>query len=221
MSAPRERKIDSEQIFTVLRDEILTGQHPAGTPFKEIPLAERFGVSRTPIRSALTRLQQEQLLVRRDRGLEIPRTDPARVIQVYDLRVTLEATAAAEAARSHQLTELLRLEGLLARDRALVNPTEHQMLSTNLEFHEAIWAATHNPVLIDLLERLGSHLIHSPRPTLAVDNRWESSLGEHAELLAAIESRDADLAHELARGHMETAKRIRLQLLKESAINSI
>lgn len=221
MSAPRERKIDTDQIFTVLRDEILTGQHPAGTQFKEIPLAQRFGVSRTPIRSVLTRLQQEQLLVRRDRGLEIPRTDPERVIQVYDLRVTLEATAAAEAARSHQLSELLRLEGLLARDRALQDPTDHQMLSTNLEFHEAIWTATHNPVLIDLLERLESHLIHSPRPTLAVNDRWAESLDEHAALLAAIEARDADRARQLARDHMETAKRIRLRLLKESAIHSI
>lgn len=220
MVSPRERKVDTDQIFAILRDEILTGQHPAGTQFKEIPLAERFGVSRTPIRSALTRLQQEQLLVRRDRGLEIPRTDPERVIQVYDLRIRLEETAAGEAARSHQLSELLRLEALLARDRALKNPTEQEMLSTNLEFHEAVWAATHNPVLVDLLERLGTHLIHSPRPTLAVGDRWPESLDEHAAIIRAIEDRDEELARRLAREHMETAKKIRLRLLKETAIHS-
>lgn len=88
------RKIDGDAIFNALREEILSGVHPPGTPFREIPLTERFGVSRTPIRAVLSRLEQERLLVRVDRGLRVPEADPERVIQVYDLRIQLEGTAA-------------------------------------------------------------------------------------------------------------------------------
>src|SRR5699024_5277812 len=94
-------------------------------------------------------------------------------------------------------------------------------MSTNLEFHAAIWRATHNPVLIDLLGRLSTHLIHSPRSTLSQGSRWEKSLDEHEEIIAAINRRDEDEAYELARAHMSRAREIRLELLRESAIQSL
>lgn len=215
------RKVDGEAIFAKLREEILSGVHTPGTAFREIPLTERFGVSRTPIREALSRLEQERLLVRVGRGLRVPEADPERVIQVYDLRIQLEGTAAGEAARAHQLSDLLRLEALLARDRALENPSDQQRITTNLEFHEAIWQATHNPVLIDLLDRLNTHLIHSPRSTLSVGDRWERALDEHETILRAIENRDADEATQLLREHMQDAKRTRLGLLREHAIQQL
>lgn len=216
-----QRKVDSEAIFATLREEILSGEHASGTPFKEIPLTERFGVSRTPIRAVLSRLEQDRLLVRADRGLQVPHTDPERVIQVYDLRIQLEMTAAAEAARAHQLSDLLKLEALLARDRELLEPGDQQKVLSNLEFHEALWRGTHNPVLIDLLERLSTHLIHSPKPTLSVGNRWTESLDEHAALISAIQDRDQERARSLASDHMSKAKQIRLQLLRDHAISSL
>lgn len=213
------RKVDSEAIFTTLREEILSGQHVSGTPFKEIPLAERFGVSRTPIRAVLTRLEQERLLVRADRGLQVPRADPERVIQVYDLRIQLEATAAAEAALARQLTDVLRLEALLARDRELTEPSDQQKKLSNLEFHEALWQASNNPVLIDLLARLSTHLNHSPKPTLSIRNRWQESLDEHEAIIAAITGRDQEGGRTLAAQHMSRAKQLRLELLRDHAIN--
>lgn len=215
------RRIDSEAIFSTLREEILSGVHIPGTAFREIPLTERFGVSRTPIRAVLSRLEQERLLIRVDRGLRVPEAQPERVIQVYDLRIQLEGTAAGEAARAHQLSDLLKLEALLARDRALKDPTDQQRISTNLEFHEAVWHATHNPVLIDLLDRLSTHLIHSPKSTLSVGDRWVHSLDEHEAILMAIERRDEEAAAQLLRDHMEDAKRTRLQLLRKHAIEQL
>lgn len=215
------QRVDIESIFSTLRDEIVSGAHAPGTAFREVPLAERFGVSRTPIRTVLSRLEQERLLERVDRGLQVPEGDPERVIQVYDLRILLEATAAREAAQSRQLSDTLRLEALLARDRDLSDPSDQQRMSTNLEFHEAVWRATNNPVLIDLLERLSTHLIHSPRSTLSQGDRWEESLDEHEEIIDAIVARDEEKASELARAHMSRAREIRLELLRESAIRSL
>lgn len=211
-------RIDGEAIFAALRSEILSGVHSPGTPMREITLAERFGVSRTPVREALSRLQQERLLERVARGLQVPQVDPAQVIQVYDMRILLEEEAAGQAARSRQFTDLMRLEALLERDRKLSDPDDHTRITTNLEFHAAVWECAHNPVLTDLLERLSTHLIHAPRSTLSVEQRWTDALDEHEELIGAIDRQDVQTARRVAREHMETARRIRLKLLREGAL---
>jgi DNA-binding GntR family transcriptional regulator len=212
-------RVDGESIFLTLRSEILSGVHQPGASMREVTLAERFGVSRTPVREALSRLQQERLLERVARGLQVPQVDPQQVVQIYDMRILLEEEAAGQAARSRQFTDLMRLEALLQRDRELTDPDDHTRIITNLEFHAAVWECTHNPVLQDLLERLSTHLIHAPRSTLSMSNRWPESLDEHAELIHAIEVQDADAARRIAREHMETARKLRLQLLRESALH--
>lgn len=211
-------RVDGKSIFLTLRDEILSGVHQPGTPMRETTLAERFGVSRTPVREALSRLQQEQLLERVARGLQVPQVDPQQVVQIYDMRILLEQEAGAQAARARQFTDLMRLEALLERDRNLVDPEDHVRITTNLEFHAAVWDCTHNPVLQDLLQRLSTHLVHVPRSTLSVGNRWEDSLQEHEGLIRAIESQDAEVARRIAREHMESARSLRLQLLREAAL---
>jgi DNA-binding GntR family transcriptional regulator len=138
-------------------------------------------------------------------------------MQVYDMRVLLEAEAAGQAARSRGDADLMRLEGLLARDRALTDPDDATRVRTNLEFHAAVWHATHNPVLLDLLDRLSIHLVHAPRSTLSVAGRWTTALDEHARLVAAVRARDEEAAREIAGRHMTTAREIRLALLKEAA----
>jgi DNA-binding GntR family transcriptional regulator len=213
-------RVDGESIFQTLRSEILSGMHPPGTAVRETSLAERFGVSRTPVREALSRLQQERLLERVARGLQVPQVDPQQVIQIYDMRILLEEEAARQAAKARQFPDLMRLEALLQRDRQLQEPDDYTRITTNLEFHAAVWNCAHNPVLRDLLERLSTHLIHAPRSTLSTGNRWAESLDEHEALLKAIENQDSDAAGKIAREHMETARTLRLQLLRETALQN-
>jgi DNA-binding GntR family transcriptional regulator len=213
-------RVDGESIFQALRSEILSGVHPPGTAVRETSLAERFGVSRTPVREALSRLQQERLLERVARGLQVPQVDPQQVIQIYDMRILLEEEAARQAAKARQFPDLMRLEALLQRDRQLQEPDDYTRITTNLEFHAAVWNCAHNPVLRDLLERLSTHLIHAPRSTLSTGNRWAESLDEHEALLKAIENQDSDAAGKIAREHMETARTLRLQLLRETALQN-
>ncbi|MCT2581516.1 GntR family transcriptional regulator [Actinophytocola gossypii] len=208
---------DARSVYQKLRDEIAAGALPPGSPLREIPLAERFGVSRTPIREALRRLEQDRLLVPGDRGMVVRAIDPHEVVQVYDMRVLLEAEAAAQAARDRRPADLVRLEGLLARDRGLTDPDDATRIRTNLEFHAALWQATHNPVLVDLLERLTVHLVHAPRSTLSVDDRWSHALDEHARLVDAVRDHDEAAARAVAAEHMATAREIRLRLLRDAA----
>ena len=206
---------DAQRIYTELRADIAGGALPAGSPLREVALAGRFGVSRTPVREALRRLQHDGLLVPGHRGLQVRRADPREVVQVYDLRILLEAEAAAQAARAHGPADLVRLEGLLARDRALTGPDP----ATNSEFHAAVWSAAHNPVLEDLLHRLMLQAVHVPRSTLSVAGRWAEALGEHAALVEAIRAGDAAAARRLAGDHLRTARELRLHLLREAPGN--
>lgn len=212
---------DAREVYQRLREEIATGVLAPGSPLREIPLAGRFGVSRTPVREALRRLEQDRLLVPGDRGMVVRAIDPHEVVQVYDLRVLLEAEAAGQAARDHRPADLVRLEGLLDRDRALTDPDDATRIRTNLEFHAAVWRATHNPVLVDLLERLTVHLVHAPRSTLSVGDRWHHALDEHARLLDAVRARDEQRARSLAGQHMATARELRLRLLRDSAAGGV
>jgi DNA-binding GntR family transcriptional regulator len=208
---------DGESIYAQLRSEILAGAIPPATPLREVSLGERFGVSRTPVREALRRLQHDRLLDRGARGLQVHQATPQEVIQVYDVRILLEQEAAGQAALSHDITDIMQLEGLVERDRALSEPDDNTRASTNLEFHAAVWAAAHNPVLQDLLQRLSTHLIRTPHSTLSVGERWDEALAEHSKLVAAITAGDETAARNTAREHMETARRIRLDLLRKSA----
>lgn len=211
-------KIDREQIFSILRTEILDGTLAAGTPLREVALAERFEVSRTPVRDALSRLEQSGLLVRAQRGLEVQSVDPQTVMQVYDVRILLEEQVAGDAALHRTVRDMLRLEALVQRDRELDAADDIVLRRSNLEFHRALWTAAHNPVLEELLERLSHHLVHAPHSTLSVPGRWQEAVDEHAELLRAIDARDADAARAVARTHFETARSIRMDLLRRSAL---
>lgn len=210
-------RTDAQSVYLDLRTEIHSGALPPGSPLRETALAGRFGVSRTPIREALRRLEQDRLLVPGTRGMEVRAIDAEEVVQVYDMRVLLEAEAAGQAAHARTTTDLLRLEGLLSRDRGLTDPDDATRIRTNLEFHAALWHATHNPVLVDLLERLTIHLVHAPRSTLSVGDRWGHALDEHEHLINAIRDRDGSTARDKAGSHMNTAREIRLQLLREAA----
>ncbi|WRH26577.1 FCD domain-containing protein [Arthrobacter sp. JZ12] len=210
-------RVDGEAIFRVLRSEILAGTYPPGTALREVGLSERFGVSRTPVREALSRLQHERLLERAARGLQVPQIDPQEVIQIYDLRIMLEEEAAGQAARSRSTADILKLEGLVERDRQLDSPDDPTRVRCNMEFHAAVCSAAHNRVLQDLLDRMSTHLIHTPRSTLSVGNRWNDALDEHEAMVHAIADQRVDEARAIARRHIETARTLRLGLLREAA----
>lgn len=208
-------KHDRESIYRVLREQISLGELEPGMSLREVELSERFGVSRTPVRDALLRLEESRLLERTSRGLEVKGIDPQTTVQVYDLRILLEEEVSGQAAENHTINDILKLEALLERDRKICDPTHQELVQSNLEFHRAVWEASHNPVLLDLLERLRTPLVHAPEPTLSVDGRWEEALEEHAGLIRAIEKRDRDVARAAARKHLEKARAIRMELLRK------
>lgn len=201
--------------YEMLKQAILSGELKAGQPLVEASLAAWCQVSRTPIREALRRLEQDGLIERSDRGLVIRERSPQEILDIYETRITLEATAgrmAAERRTDHDVRLLRRLH-----ERGEQIPAEEisAVVEANRQFHRAVWRASHNDSMLDLLERLNLHLLRYPETTLAAPGRWQEARKQHAKLVDAIEARDSEAAYRIAFEHFVDARDIRLALFAD------
>lgn len=195
-----------------LREGIVSGEYPPGTHLVETALAETLGISRTPIREALSRLQQDGLVDRGSRGLQVRQRSSAEILEIFEVRIVLEGTAAKLAAERHTEVDRIRIQAHLAKLDTNRGADPDVQAGINREFHRSIWYASHNRALIDMLERLSVHLFRYPFTTYEAEGRPETSLLEHKELAEAIIERDSDRAARLASHHMVVARNIRLEL---------
>ncbi|WP_207954659.1 GntR family transcriptional regulator [Saccharopolyspora elongata] len=203
------------EVYDRLRGEIVDGTFETGAQLVELALAERYGTSRTPVREALRRLEQDGLVERGDRGMRVRTRSPEEILEIYEVRISLEATAASAAAQRHSEFDLIRIRRAQAAMDSTSTDDPAAMAAANRAVHEAIWVASHNGTIVDLLTRLNNHLTRYPATTLKVQGRWAEALDEHRALIDAIEQRDAARAHDLARDHMTKARDLRLQIYRE------
>lgn len=199
------------EVYERLRRDIVAGELAPGAALVELPLAQRYGISRTPVREALRRLEHDGLVERHDRGLRVRATSPERTLEIYEVRIALEGIAARSAAEHRSGYDLARLRAAQEEMRAVDIADPRAMAAANLHFHEAMWAAGHNATLIELLDRLQAHVARYPETTLSDPGRWPAALEEHDALVDAIAARDETRARCLAEAHMSAARDIRLR----------
>ncbi|MBM6588932.1 GntR family transcriptional regulator [Brevibacterium sp. RIT 803] len=200
-------------VYDQIREAILTGELAPGQTLSENALAERFGASRTPVREALHRLETEQLLERASRSVHVRETSPEEILDIYYVRISLEGAAAKGAAERASQLDIARLKVAAQNLKDATSPAERAL--TNRLFHEAMWAASHSPTLIDLLERLNVHLVRYPRTTFEREERWREAIQEHDQILESVINRDGESARQLAEDHMTAAREVRLQMMTE------
>jgi DNA-binding GntR family transcriptional regulator len=198
--------------YEKIKQAILDGELAPGQPLLEVTLAEWCGVSRTPIREALRRLEQDGLIGRDHHGLAVRARSPEEILDLYDTRIVLESAAGRVAAERRSDHDLRELQWALAEGREVGGQDSAAMVAANERFHTAVWHSTHNESLIDLLDRLTLHLARYPETTLGTPGRWPTAIIEHEQLVAAIQRRDGEAAAELARLHFVAARDIRLAL---------
>lgn len=203
-------------VYDELREAIVSGALPPGSPLVETALAGQFGISRTPVREALLKLRQDGLVEPSGRGLAVSRRSPEEILEIYEMRVLLEEHAARFAAAHRTALDISRLEHA---QRVLAETSTSDtaaLVRANTEFHEQIWAASHNRTLCDLLDRINVQLRRYPETTLTYPGRWESVLAEHEALVAAIREGRPDDAAEVAACHMSAARDVRLKMYSAS-----
>jgi DNA-binding GntR family transcriptional regulator len=196
-----------------LRDLIFDHTLTADNALTETTLAEQLGVSRTPVREALKRLEQDGLVEQVGRSVRVKERSPEEILEIYEVRVTLEAAAARGAAQRRTELDLSRLEAIHAEMCALTPGDEvGTRVSWNNRFHEALRRASHNATLDDVIGRLIIHLRRYPQSTLDFPGRWDQVLAEHGELLEALRQRDPERAARVAADHMTLARDTRLRM---------
>ncbi|GMG83231.1 GntR family transcriptional regulator [Paralimibaculum aggregatum] len=197
-----ERRADG--LRDILEEDILTGALGPGTRLEEPALAQRFGVSRTPIREALAQLAAAGLIEqRRQRGSFVAEIGPRRLLEMFEVMAELEGLCAALTARRAsppQVTELRRLHDELARPAADGDLDVYYY--GNERLHAAIRAACGNSFLIEQAEALQRRLKPYRRHQLRARGRIERSNAEHAEVVEAIEAADPQAASAAMRAHV-------------------
>jgi DNA-binding GntR family transcriptional regulator len=204
----------STTVYERLRGAILDGTLSPGQIISENQLASEFGGSRTPVREALHRLEVEMLVERVGRTVRVRATSPEEILDIYEVRITLEGAAARGAALRATELDRARLRAASASVRA-AGDDPRERAAANRVFHETLWQASHSPTLVDLLGRLNVHLIRYPTTTLEDDERWRTVLVEHDAMVEAIENHDAARARSLAESHMTGAREVRLKMMTQ------
>jgi DNA-binding GntR family transcriptional regulator len=206
------RQTQAHAAYQRIKQHILTGQFGRDERMREVEVAERLGLGRTPVRESLKRLEDEGLLTHEPRrGLVVTTLDPQAVHELYAMREVLEGAAAAFAARHATDAEIANMESILADAAAGGDATE-----LNLEFHAAIYGAAHNRQLIRSLQSVTDSTYLLGQSTLASPDRARVAQDEHQALLDAIRARDPVTARAAAERHIQQALRARLVLLRQS-----
>jgi len=196
-----------------LLDEIRDGTLVPGARLRETELADRFGVSRTPVREAIRQLEADGLVVHLPRqGATIRQLDYTEVMELYEMRTVLEGTAARLAARAASDMELDELAALNTELAATADTAK--VYDLNRQFHMTLLDAAKNRYLVKSVNALQKTLLILGPTTLIEPVRATNAVTEHEVVLAALRDRDGVRAETAMRAHIEAAHRVRLRALR-------
>ena len=206
---PSERKRGSgvRVVYDRLRDEILDLALPPGSPLDEVQLAERFGMSRTPIREALVRLAGEGLVeTLPNRSTMVSNIDFLNLHTFFDALTLMYRVTTRLAASCHRPADLRTIRRHQSRfAQAVAAQDALAMIASNRDFHAAIAEAGRNPYYTGLFLRIldeGRRLLRLYYQSFD-DRLPQEFVQEHEDIIAAITARDVDLCDRLAQAHAD------------------
>lgn len=211
----REHKSISiaDQIFEQLERDILTGKYPRGEILSEMRLSAELGVSRTPIREAIRRLEQEHILEESGRGVVVVGISKEDMLDMYEIRIQIEGLAAARAAKNISEEQLKEMGEILDLQRFYIQRQESggQDSSDNIknldsQFHELLYVSSGSKAYRDTLLPMHKKMTKYRKASVSKHSRALHSLEEHMEIYDALKARDSELAAELTARHVSNAR---------------
>ena len=207
MSLIRQQNKDA---YSLILEAIDVGVYKPGDRLVESDLADRFGVSRTPIREALQRLETQSLLSRDGRSLIVSSLDHSQMAELYIVRAELEGLAANLAAKHATNEEIKVLQDMVDSDRKIISDPS-SLARSNRRFHKQIHLASHNRFLIKQLDLVHRSMALMATTSLAADGRGAVAVEEHQAIVTAIADGDSTEASEKLRNHISVAFITRLK----------
>ena len=196
------------QVFEKLEEDIITGVYPRGEILTELKLVEQLGVSRTPIREALRRLEQERLIKETGKGSMVLGITMEDLVDIMEIRQRTEGLAAYHATKNlteegrEELQQISQLQDFYFEKQDIDN-----LRKMDDRFHDAIYQLSKRPVLRDALVPLHRKTQRYRRISIEDKDRLSRSIQEHKAICNAILSGDAELAEQLITQHIERAKK--------------
>lgn len=212
-------KLDSykplrEIVFESMREAIISGILKPGERLMEIQLAEEMGVSRTPVREAIRKLELEGFVVMIPRkGAYVAGVSLKDMADVFEIRAALEGLAAGLAAERITEDELEQMERILLFDESQMDLDK--FVESDTDFHALIYKASRNERLVQILGNLREHFQRFRSTSLAVPGRIKIAIEEHRSIVEALGSHNIAEAQELASAHIANAENVYIEALRE------
>jgi DNA-binding GntR family transcriptional regulator len=213
----KERKSLGQDVFEYLKNAIIDQTIEPGSRLVESKLAEMLGISRTPLREALHKLEREEWIEKTPSGgfqvVSLTRHD---IEETFGIRSVLEAYAARLAAENYQEKDLFPLEKkMLEYQKCLEKKASDKLQKINTEFHDLLYALSRNPKLIKMINQLRAQIARFRQIILKQEDYAVESNEDHFKMLEAIKNRDGDAVEKLVRDHILKGKKAVLSQLVE------
>ena len=194
-----------EMVYEELKMQILTGVIVPGTRMMEVELAEEMGVSRTPIREAIRKLEKEGLVtIEPRRGAYASQISTEDMVEILEVRQNMEGLAAFFAASRMQPEQMEELKNISTKyNKAVTDRDMESMIKYDTRFHRIIVESCNNKILVQMIEQLQELVLRFRYIYYDDFKRAENMPEEHYMILSAIENKDADAARAAADLHID------------------
>jgi DNA-binding GntR family transcriptional regulator len=208
-----EVSMKNDLVFNKLREIIISGYFRPGESLSERELAEKLGVSRTPVRDAFRRLEKEGIVVYTpQKGVAIPSFSVEQLKHIYNVREHMEGLSARLITEKGDKQILRDMRENIELAAKAVDVKQQAII--NGHFHQLMAEGTQNPYLINIFKTLGSTIGLIRSTSLSYEDRLKTNLKEHAQICDAIESGDVNLAEQVARSHIRSSMRSALSMVR-------
>ena len=207
-----------ETVCAALRDAIKRGILEPGERLMEVQLAEELGISRTPVREAIRKLEQEGYVIMMPRrGTYVSDVSVKDVKEIFEIRSALESLAISLATMRIEPDELEKLQTLLAQIGGHIeNKDIDKIVATDIEFHGLLYQVSRNERLVNIISNLKEQLARFRTLSMSYPGRLQETLAEHRAMVEAIAAGDVEAAREAAERHMEQAEETLLRAMRKS-----
>ena len=207
---PRRKKVSvRDRTYNYLKERVLSGHFRPGARLTEEHLAAEFGVSRTPVREALHKLEQEGFIKALEtRGFIIPRDSSEEIEELFDMRALLEGFTLRLISQSISEEALKDLEGTVrSAEDALRMKKIDEVFKWNTLFHDTLHALVqHKPRLHQIMVNIRKYVLRYRKDTLLYPDGGKRTVEGHWRVLLALRLRDPDLCERVMREHIREAK---------------
>ena len=202
-------KMNAQKLaYEYIRERMLDGTYKGGMKLGEERLAGEIGVSRTPVREAIKRLEQEGLI----KNKHIYNPTAQDLIYIYEMRIVLESFAAKRAAKNMTTETIIELENTIKKSRnSLMEGQSKNIYNSNQRFHELIINECQNPIMIERLEKAQT-IFYLFSLKLDIYNR-PRLIDEHEEIYKAIKNKNEQLAGDLMAKHLSKDMNFTLEII--------